>query len=135
MIAAGCTFCFRSILVHFTPYFSCSCLLPYSPDLNRILEHQWCSFQRDGANAVFMLQTLPGLSWEINFLHMVQRNVEVSHCMLFSRLCRLPYRADGQLPPHCACWQRYLEQAESATCSHSQSVILPEIEGLGASLR
>jgi hypothetical protein len=42
-----------------------------------------------------MLQTLPGLRWEINFLHMVQRNVDVRHLLRSSRLCRSPTEQTG----------------------------------------
>ena len=104
--------------MHFTLHFSRSCLLPYSPDFSQKMEDQWHSFQRDGASAVFMLNTLPGLRWEINFLHMVQRNVDVRHRLLSSRLCRSPCGADGQLPPHRAPRRGHPNQAETATCSH-----------------
>ena len=53
-------------------------LTPYSPQHVQALELEWGKFCSGGEQASFVMEGAPGVQWEINFLHMSQRNTHVS---------------------------------------------------------
>lgn len=75
--------------------------MPYISEYSQRLELEWGRFVNAGTNAIFMLQELPGKKWQINFLQMVQRNIEVSSCSCDAHV-RVILFADWQLSLHCA---------------------------------
>ena len=53
-------------------------LTPYSLQHVRALELEWGKFCSGGEQEAFVMEGAPGVQWEINFLHMSQRNTHVS---------------------------------------------------------